>query len=314
MPYHRKSRRTNRRPAYRKRRRTGRKGRRKGTKALRPKVMRLSRQVRKLAAVQEGTMSHMTFVDSDYGRIVSVANNTSASSYSWMSLSAIDLGIAQLRYFNPSFPDVPITVDYSGNAFQKEIRLSRCYNTITVKANYLVAVRFEIYLCVCVADTNQTVVTSFIQGVPLASNSTFASDLINPWDSILLTDMWKTTKLKSGTLLPGHSVTCSHRMPGAFSYDPTLSAIHTSNFQKRNKSFAFLLRTSGTLAHDSVDTGQQGYQSSICDVKTVHGFRVTYDGGADTHWKVVSDGVQAMTTADAALNQRESVYQFPAII
>ncbi len=295
MPHFNRRKRVYRRRRATKKHRGGRMYRRKHTKALRPKVMRLTKQVRKLASIQAGTTGELIYRASFYDRILSADSSMSTSFMEWMSAAQIETGLAQLRYYDIKIPTALLTVDFSVGGYQKEVRIDQVKMSIQLRANYTVPVRYQVYLCKVKIDTGQNPVTLFNSGIADSSNIDPASELMFPRDSTQLTDTWSVKKLRSGLLKPGDEVTITHREHKPFTYDPALQDIVTAEFKKRNRCFAFFVRTQGVMAHDSVSVIEQGYQNTIVDYNLKSTFRATYDAGADIKFVFAQVGADAFT-------------------
>lgn len=198
-----------------------------------------------------------------------------------LSKGVLETAITNLKFFDPATPATLVTVDYNSGTFQKQILL-KSRSVLTVRNNYAVPAKVQIYLCRIKSDTNQSPKACITQGFADIGALSNTNPLSKARDSKILTDLWNIKSMRKDIVLQaGKEFKCYHSEK-EFSYDTSLVDTHDQQYIKIFKSHVWLMRVEGVLGHDSI-AEQQGFQQGGIDVCVDRIINIKYDGGVDLY-------------------------------
>lgn len=226
---------------------------------------------------------------------IKTTNNVSTYGYYVANYATMyEQALSQLKYYDPATPGTLVTAAGASGTYERAFKV-RGYSKLTLKNNYQIPVDVRVYTYTCVSDTNQDPIT-WLDGCLLDNASaTKASPLIFPTDAKDMGDLWKLQGTKSWIMQAGAVRTISKGTP-EISYDPSEYDNHPLLFQPDFKSYAFVVRVTGILAHDKTTITQVGYASGGVDVThhTTYTSRYSAGGPSITYTYVDTTGLAAM--------------------
>lgn len=251
------------------------------------------------------------------GRYRAVASlscgNTTATYYerAFNRISEFEAVIANLQYYDPSNPGTLTTASGATGTFQRDIMFKSIYNCVRARNNYIFPVRLTCYFFQCKGDTNISPNTYRTDGIADVTSST-STLLTYPTDSQSLMDQYALVKTLKKTLNPGDEFFGSivHK---DIKYDPSLSDSHTSEFQKRNKAGAILVRIEGIIAHNATTTSTVGTGPGQVDLDYRQTYTIEYPAGAKIKRIFVQDDQNALASNEISLCPVTSQYTDPGL-
>lgn len=162
--------------------------------------------------------------------------------------------LSAVPFFDPANPGVLSTTDMTSGTYGKSIKIDSVTSTIKLINNYQIPADATVYLCTVKNDTNFSAHGAWDNSVSDESNLTQEEDLGQyPTDYSLVNNLWKLKRVFSGVIKPGVTKTFSNTVRD-ICYDPSDTAAQTDVYQKRYKSFQYLIVLKGVIGHDSVAT------------------------------------------------------------
>lgn len=165
----------------------------------------------------------------------------------------IETAMDSFRFFNPSAPATLITADYSSGTYMKDVKIKNIRSKLVFRLTNNTPAYLRVYLCKPKNDTALTPLSEYTAA--LADQVVTAG--VDETDALLyITDMekvrenWEIDCVIDKLLVNGQTEIATHNT-GEFTYDPSATDGVVQAYQKRNKSFAWLIRVEGPLGHDT---------------------------------------------------------------
>lgn len=251
------------------------------------KKSNLSKRVNSLERSQRDTMSKVIY---KYDSKDTIRPSVGSASYGYrdaVGVAAMDLAIAQCRYFDPANPATLITGSLATPTYKQNILIS-CSSQMVITNNYQVPAVVTYGVAFNKQDTSITPNAAFSNGLSDVGSPDSSSTMLSFKDSPQFRDLWRV-KLKSKRLMPGKSIVIKHFQKG-FTYDPSLVDSHNQTYQKKFKSAVYVYRCQGVLGHDSSVSTEQGMLAAGIDCYISSRYIVTYDsGGASVRTIVLNE-------------------------
>lgn len=197
------------------------------------------------------------------------------------TVSDLQTAMANLRYYDPSAPTVPITADASSGTFSRNITIDKLYSKTCIQNNYQVPVNVTVYLFEPRDDTSVTVGTYHSNGVSdqaVGAGYTSNSVLCYPTDINMLMDTYRITKSKSKRLMPGAQLKMGKAFK-SFKFNPALFDTHNLEYQHKYRSHVWAIRLEGDFGHDNAVANQLNTLAGGVDTYTDITIKFIYDGG-----------------------------------
>ncbi len=245
------------------------------------KITRLAKRVNKIATMQKSTTATMTFRTQQGSMLAALQAFSEDQFYHMNTHSLLEVAIDKVPYFDPTDPTQRIITNFGNGAYSKAVRFVKSYMKITVRANYLVPVRYTMYLCNLKSkgDTSFSPSSLFATGIiDQTEVGNPNTSLLYPTDFQLVKDVWHMKVVKRGLLQAGAEFTCRHSV-GSFDYDPSVHNVENLVYQKMNKAFGYMLRIHGCLMHDEDGGPLVGEGPANVDVLVSRTWKIQYDGG-----------------------------------
>ncbi len=255
----------------------------------------LKNQVKELKRIAESNMGTLLYRQRETARVLSGVNGLGQNSFDGSQSTFLELVLAQLRYYDHEAPSALTTASGITGTYQKEFYFSRNYAKIMVRNNYQVPCKVTLYAVTPKGDTSLAPQTAFTQGLSDVGNPTATSPLVYLTDSELFNDLWRIEKSKDFYIMPGTEASLSHSTK-SFQYDPSMFDDHNLLYQKKFGSFAFIVRLTGVLAHDTVVTTEQTTIQAGVDVQIDSTWVVKYAAGVDIKFVFIDNNADATFT------------------
>lgn len=242
--------------------------------------------------------------------ITSTSNECVYVSRDACSKGLIENAITNLKFFDPADPANLQTVNYNTGTFQKQV-LIKPSSYICIRNNYAVPCLMQLYLCKIRSDTNNSPESAITAGFADVGALSVKDPLTQAKDSLILKDLWiLKQKRKSIVLQPGQEIKAYHSEK-EFSYDTSLVDTHNQQYVKIFKSFSWLVRVEGVVAHDPIENEQGTVQAGV-DILVDRHFVVKYDAGVDLHEIQTLNGSATFTDTNpkvTTLANEQNLYQ-----
>lgn len=280
-------------------------------KKKKPLPVKNSRRISKLTSKMNNNEATIIYRDRTTARAVTDSFNECVYvSRDACSKGLIENAIENLKFFDPADPANLQTVNYSTGTFQKQV-LVKAHSYICIRNNYAVPCMVQLYLCKVKSDTQNSPESAITAGFADVGGLSVRDPLSKATDSLILKDLWiLKQKRKSIILQPGKEVKYYHSEK-EFSYDTSLVDTHNQQYVKIFKSFSWLVRVEGVLAHDTA-LDEQGITQCGVDILVDRNFIVKYDAGVDLHEIQTLDSSDTFTNSDphvTTLENEQNNYQ-----
>lgn len=268
------------------------------------------RRVRDIKCKLDATTGVAYRTKRDIGRVASSAN-----AIGWVDAASFPIkfntddaeeDLSFLQYYDPSNPGTLIVADGDSGLYNRRFCFDFVKSVLTVRNNYQVPCQVRLYTFLVKSDTNLTPIGCMNQIGDIPGNQSLTQFATRPSQVPLLQQLWRQYRLKTKTLWPGQSMSISYTCP-RFEYDPQTTDTHADKYQKRAKSFAFLIGVSGVLGH-STDASQVGGLPGGVDWIITRKSKITYDAGSNIIVRNVSDNSDTILGAVVS-NKPESAQQ-----
>lgn len=267
--------------------------RRKRKVMRKPKATRqLQKQVNELSKKVNNGQGTLYFLARDTRRVLASVNQQAAAACGAVGCTQLETALAELRFFNPSAPGTLIQGSGATGTYSRNY-LFDIYGKLLVRNNYQVPAKVTVYTLAPKEDTSITPVTAYANGLVDVGNPDYASQMLYLTSSPQFNELWRIVASKKMILQAGQEVEVIHST-GKFSYDPATFDSQTSEFQRKNKAFTFVVRVDGPLAHDS-SADQQGFCAAGIDASWTFKYTVSYEAGVDLIYYVLSDASDSFT-------------------
>lgn len=224
---------------------------------------------------------------------------------SWgFSSNAIETFSANLRFYDPAAPATLVTADPNTGTYARDINFKNVYVKLLMRNNYQVPARVKVYLCKVKNDTNDAILTTYTNAITdqVINASVDETDaLIHLTDIERVKENWNIDCVVDKVLEPGQEATASHST-GSFAYDPSHLDQNSDIYQKRFKSFIFVVRVEGVLGHDTTVATEQSLLLAGVDTMLSYKSVIEYNsGGADLDdIYIKEDRIQSFTNGGVA--------------
>lgn len=238
-------------------------------------------QIRELKRLTESDMGTLTYRKLENGSWFSAQNLQNTHEITGSTNVTIEAALAQLRYYNPSSPGTLLTADGTTGTYNKEFLIKSTYSNLTMKNSFMVPVNVQVYLCRPKRDTSITPSEAWQDGLTDISSGVLISSILTyPTDSPIFNDLYSIVKKKSYRIEAGKNITCKH-YEKAFQYEPSFNDEHALTYQKKNKSFVWMVVIQGDISHDSNDNSLKGTTGVSLDYMVTNKYVIQYSAGAD---------------------------------
>jgi hypothetical protein len=165
-----------------------------------------------------------------------------------------------------------------------------------------------VFSCIPKDATSLTALSVYNNGMadqngPLTSNAlTYISDCVD------LKNIFTVKMLINKELQPGKKAKCVVVTP-SFLYNIATADAHNLTYQKNQGGHQFLIRMTGCLGHDTVNTAEQGLLQGGVDALLDVTYTINYDAGKDLHDISVVDNSDTFTNAGAVSSKPSTAQQ-----
>lgn len=261
----------------------------------------LAQRVAKLERSQGDSLSTLIYRYDDKDTL---RPSTGTATYGYkdaVGTTAIELAIAQCRFFDPNAPGTLITASLATPTFSQKIQIS-AYAQCTITNNYQIPCVVTYSVARPKEDTSITPNLARTNGLTDVGNPDNSSTLISYNDSPQFRELW-SVKLVSKKLAPGQSIRMVHGQK-AFTYDPALQDSHGQTYQRTTKSAVFLYRCQGVLGHDTAVSTEQGMLPAGIDVYISTTYTIKYNsGGTSVKTIVLNENASQSFTNGGVVSQ-----------
>jgi len=260
---------------------------------MKPAVDKLARQVKVLKQKAISDEGRFTYRHRSSGRVLAGVKACLHSNLTAINTTTLESVISLLKYYNPADPANLTTADATTGTYSKLFMFAKNYAHLTVRNNYQTSCICTVYTCEAKSDTNIDAYTAMTNGLADIGNPTVTSPLVYPTDSPQFNDMWRIVKTTKRMLQAGSEMSVAHSVK-PFKYDPSIIDSQSEQYQPEFKSFVFLMRVEGVLAHDSA-ANEQGTIASGIDWLMDRTFVVEYSAGANLKQLYIVDASTGFT-------------------
>lgn len=277
--------------------------RRKPKKQLKPRKIKnrvvksqfqiVDRQIKDLRKKVHVDLATHTYRSLASARSIATANQCTHTLVDINTGANVETVLANLRYYNPSVPGTLTTASGATGTFSRDIHFDNIYSHITLRNNYQVPCDLKVYLCKVKGHTSNDPVTLLGASDQIIGGSSSVNPMIFMTDIETLTQQWSVDCVKSVRLLPGHECVASHS-EHKINYDPAHYDGNSDTYQKDFKSFVWVIRVEGVVAHDTT-LDQQGNSGAGVDFIVYNKYVIKYDAGVSLNDIYYSDSRDSFT-------------------
>lgn len=281
--------------ALRKTRYAGKKARVGARKSLKAKtsIRKLSKQVQNLSKEMKSQRSELIYHLRSTGRALSSVNQCTHYTPNANSINNYEAVLAQLRFFDSATPGTLVQADGSSGTYNRDYHFKSVYAAVTAYNNYQVPAKVTIYAVCSKDDTSIASITAYTNGLADVGNPSSTSPMVHLTDSPQFNELWKICSTKTKVLMPGQSLTSSYSVKDVF-YNPSVTDSQTNTYQRKYKTFEFIVRVEGVYGHDTTNN-EQGQLAAGVDVIYHAKYVVHYDAGGDLKYIYISDSASTFT-------------------
>lgn len=249
----------------------------KGT-ALKKEVCLLSNKVKEMKHENDSSLAELTFRQFDKARYFTSVNLQASDTAVGITTGLMESALAQLKYFNPA-TNAFVTASGISGTDQKTFHFKNIVSTIHLRNNYQQDVELVVYLCTPRSDTSIAPHTAWSNGIADdVGNVTSIADYGSlPTDYETFKDLWVTKRVINKVLSPGESTKVSNAVDD-IKYDPSFVDTHPFDYQKKYKSFSWLVILKGCPSHDTA-ANQVGVGQAGLDVIRKTTMKISYNAG-----------------------------------
>lgn len=271
---------------------------------------------KQITALKKATMAdqaYHTYRASRSYQLLTAINEANYTSPCENSTSTYEQAVTNLRYYDPSVPTTLVTANAASGTYSRVIHFKSVTTKMLIKNNFQVPCNVRLYIITPKDDTSQSPINCFDAGGADQIVGTYSRNTLNqfPTDFDIFNRLWKVEKVLKRELKAGQEMSFSKTVNDV-DYDPSIVDTHSLTYQRKYKTFAFLIRIEGCIGHDSAVAGQVGLAQAGVDIKTDTTFKITYDAGcnlndfsyANDYDTFTNGAVQSQPTVD---NQAYSV-------
>ncbi len=207
------------------------------------------------------------------------------------SKTAIQLALAELRYYDPQNASALVNTSFAAGAYSKSISFTSMSFKARYRANNKMGLRYTIYLCHPKVDNANTVGTdwtAFALNTIYSETSSEKSIVSFPSDIRALGIAWNIKRVKKGYLRPGQFVEYSYSYDKPWLFNDAYIEDQALEYQKNLHSAFIMIKIQGPIAFDTTNAALGRARTEII-CECVSTYRVKYDAGADIKYVVISD-------------------------
>lgn len=220
----------------------------------------------------------------------------------------IEQAVALLRYFNPALPGTLTTADLSTGTYDQKIFFQNVSSVLHFRNNVSTPARVKVWICTPKDATSVDPLTYFTNSLTDQTATSMPENLFYISDSIQANKTWSWKLVKNRIMQPGAEMIARH-FTGPFTYDPAVADVHTLNYRKNIKSFAWVVEIEGVLSHDSTTVANVGFAEARVDVAEYRKFVIKYDAGVALNDFSGNDGADTMAVEPVVASKPGSVNQ-----
>lgn len=268
------------------------KGRRR--RPVKKALQSLNKRVSTLSRQQKTSMGELIFHDRQTYAAKSAVNQQVHQLGYAVRTTELESVLAQLRFFDIAAPATLVNASGAVGTYSREYLFKTIYSRLEFMNNYQIPCKVTIYVCCPKEDTSITPTTAFTDGLADQGNPASTSPMVHLTDSIQFTRLWRICKRKSRVLMPGRRLTLSMSVKDIM-YDPSLVDSHALIYQPKYRSYQFVVRVEGVIAHDSAVATEQGFAAAGGDFSVHTKYVVRYEAGTDLKYIHINDGADTFT-------------------
>lgn len=247
----------------------------KGKKPLAKEVSALKKDFKKGQSIY----TYKAYGSTDLASAVASMAQTSVAGF---NVSQMQTALTTVPIYDPSTNDT-VPEDFSSGTYNRELNIKSITSGLTVRNNYQVPCDVRIYLLKAKTQSTTAPTTLYSDGIAdqyrttgdVAPASTFPD--IYPTEIDMLTSQFTIKLLKHKFLEAGQQISASHSEKD-ISFNPAVYDTTSLNYSRQYKTFVFLVRIQGAIAHDTV-ADQQGITPCQVDIEHYKILKLMYDAG-----------------------------------
>lgn len=265
----------------------------KAPKTRKGKINKLEKQVKSLNKKMSNGEGTLIYYGRDKVQHTTAVNTQTHTKAGYMGIAELENTLAQLRFFDSATPGTLVQASGATGTYARQYMFD-VYAKLKCRNNYQVPCAVTVYTVVPKEDTSVEAYTAYTDGLVDIGGVSSTSMMVHITDSKVFNALWKIKEFKRAVLMPGQELDVTHAT-GKFTYDPSVTDSETQSYQQKYKSWQFIVRVEGTLAHDSSVAGQVGFTAAGVDCCWTVKYTVKYDAGANLTYMYIQDNVSAFT-------------------
>lgn len=243
-------------------------------------ITALAHQVKDIRKTLKQDKSHHTHRYADSGIISSLDSECDHVALNPVTTARLEGATDGLRYFDPAVPGTLLTADSTTGTYSHDVVFKNVHSKLEVRNNYQVPARIKIYCCVAKSDGDNSPVETYTNALPdqcITAGADAESILMYLTDIERVREQWNVDCMVDKVLEAGQMASASHNT-GEFHYDPSHQDTETAVYQKIRKSFCWVVRIQGVIAHDTAQA-EYGISRASVDYDLVNKYEIVYDAG-----------------------------------
>lgn len=249
-------------------------------KSTRKNITALANQVKDIRKTLKQDKSKHTHRYADSGIISSLDAECDHVALNPVTTARLEGATDGLRYFDPAVPGTLLTADSTTGAYSHDVVFKNVHSKLEVRNNYQVPARIKIYCCVAKSDGDHSPIEVYTNALPdqcVTAGADAESIMMFLTDIERVTEQWNIDCVVDKVLEGGQMASASHNT-GEFHYDPSHQDTETTVYQKIRKSFCWVVRIEGVIAHDTAQA-EYGISRASVDYNLVNKYEIIYDAG-----------------------------------
>lgn len=208
--------------------------------------------------------------------------------YNLNTLSMIETAMANFRYYDPAVPGTLVTANASTGTYSRDVMVNSIYSKIECANNYQVPCNIKIYLCSVKGQTDNTPTALLAANDQVIGGSAVTNPHVFLSEIESIKDQWSIDCVVDKLLYPGQFCTAKHAV-SKFQYDPAHSDGEAAVYQKKFKSFVWVIRIEGVLGHDTAVATEQTTLSAAIDIQYSSIMKFEYEAGVQLNDIYISE-------------------------
>lgn len=229
--------------------------------------------------------------------------------------SGLESAFANLKYYDPATPGTLVTAGINSGTYSHDYRIS-AHSSINIRNNDLVPINVKLYLVKAKGTVSDTPLTLLDAGLVDNGGTAKTSTMIHLSDGDdMIKPYWTYKLVKDIRLMPGGEF-ISKYSTGEYDYDPAKFDTIAETYQPLTKTFAWVVRVQGVVAHDKTTTGNVGTIAAAADIIIKTFYSCKYNsGGASLYTIGVSDVLDTMAAGPVVsqVSMRNQEYSLAAV-